>query len=89
MTNSRQITTVILIIVFLALMPAAALAEPGGVVSGLRLWLDDVTVTARGVCWSTSANPTTADSNTTDGTRTGVFTSNITGLIGRTRKGGA
>ncbi len=37
-------------------------------------------VTARGVCWSTSANPTTADSKTTDGTGTGAFVSSITGL---------
>ncbi|NIM15972.1 MAG: hypothetical protein GTO45_28560, partial [Candidatus Aminicenantes bacterium] len=37
-------------------------------------------VTARGVCWSTNVNPTTADNTTTDGTGTGVFTSNITGL---------
>jgi hypothetical protein len=37
-------------------------------------------VTARGVCWSTSVNPTTANSLTTDGTGTGVFTSSITGL---------
>ena len=40
----------------------------------------DKAVTARGVCWSTSANPTTADSHTTDGTGTGTFTSPITGL---------
>ena len=38
------------------------------------------TVTAKGVCWSTSANPTTSDSKTTDGTGTGNFTSSITGL---------
>lgn len=37
-------------------------------------------VTARGVCWSTSANPTIAGSKTTDGTGTGEYTSNITGL---------
>ena len=37
-------------------------------------------ITARGVCWSTSANPTTADSHTTDGTGTGSFSSSITGL---------
>ena len=37
-------------------------------------------VTARGVCWSTSANPTTANSKTTDGTGTDSFTSLITGL---------
>jgi hypothetical protein len=38
------------------------------------------TITARGVCWSTSANPTIADSKTTDGTGTGAFVSNLTGL---------
>ena len=37
-------------------------------------------VTARGVCWSTSANPTTSDSKTTDGTGTGAFTSSIMDL---------
>ncbi len=37
-------------------------------------------VTARGVCWSTSQNPTVSNSHTTDGTGTGSFTSNITGL---------
>jgi hypothetical protein len=38
------------------------------------------TVTARGVCWSTSQNPAISDSHTTDGSGTGSFTSNITGL---------
>ncbi|MDD2297287.1 MAG: FISUMP domain-containing protein [Sphaerochaetaceae bacterium] len=37
-------------------------------------------VTARGVCWRTSENPTTSDSKTTDGTGVGDFTSNLTGL---------
>jgi len=37
-------------------------------------------VTARGVCWSTSINPTTADSLTSDGTGSGAFTSSLTGL---------
>lgn len=37
-------------------------------------------VTASGVCWSTSPNPTTSDSKTTDGEPTGSFTSMITGL---------
>jgi hypothetical protein len=41
-------------------------------------------VTARGVCWSTNANPTTADSKTTDGTGTGAFTSHLTGLTPNT-----
>jgi hypothetical protein len=37
-------------------------------------------VTARGVCWSNASSPTTADSHTTDGSGTGVFVSNLTGL---------
>ncbi|MDQ1237918.1 MAG: hypothetical protein QG577_102, partial [Thermodesulfobacteriota bacterium] len=37
-------------------------------------------VTARGVCWSTSENPTVNDWHTTDGTGTGAFQSTITGL---------
>jgi hypothetical protein len=36
--------------------------------------------TTRGVCWSTSENPTISDSKTEDGTGTGSFTSQITGL---------
>ncbi len=43
------------------------------------------TITARGVCWSTTTGPTTAlTTKTTDGTGTGSFTSAITGLAGGT-----
>jgi len=38
------------------------------------------TVTARGVCWSTSQNPTISDSKTEDGTAARNFTSSISGL---------
>ena len=41
-------------------------------------------ITARGVCWSTSPNPTIANIKTSDGTGAGVFTSSITGLAGLT-----
>lgn len=37
-------------------------------------------VTARGVCWDTSKNPTKSDSKTTDGSGTGSYTSQLTGL---------
>jgi uncharacterized protein (TIGR02145 family) len=40
------------------------------------------TITSRGVCWSTSANPTTSNNKTTNGSGTGSFTSNLTGLSG-------
>lgn len=37
-------------------------------------------VTAKGVCWATTTNPTISNSKTSDGTGTGVYVSNITGL---------
>jgi len=37
-------------------------------------------LTARGVCWSTSANPEITNSKTSDGTATGTYASAITGL---------
>ena len=37
-------------------------------------------VTSRGVCWSTSHNPTISNSHTSNGTGTGDFASNLTGL---------
>ncbi|MFC1734015.1 fibrobacter succinogenes major paralogous domain-containing protein [candidate division KSB1 bacterium] len=38
-------------------------------------------ITARGVCWSTSQTPTISDTKTNDGTGTGSFISNMVGLI--------
>jgi hypothetical protein len=54
---------------------ASTVSSGGNVIYG-----GSSSVTTRGVCWSTSINPTIADSHTTDGTGTGVFTSSITGL---------
>jgi uncharacterized protein (TIGR02145 family) len=43
------------------------------------------TITARGICWSTTTNPTIAlATKTVDGTGTGAFTSSITGLTANT-----
>ena len=42
------------------------------------------TISAKGVCWSTSPNPTTANSKTNDGTGSLNFASSITGLLGST-----
>ena len=41
-------------------------------------------VTARGICWSTTQNPTTAGIHTTDGVGSGPFDSNLTGLTAGT-----
>jgi len=55
--------------------------KPTAAVSGGSI-IDDggTTVTARGVCWSTSQNPTIANSKTEDGSGVGSFTSNISAL---------
>ena len=42
------------------------------------------TVTERGICWSTSHNPTTSGSHANNGTGTGTFTINMTGLTANT-----
>ena len=44
----------------------------------------DFIVTARGVCWNTTDNPTIDDSHTVDGGGAGSFISNITGLTENT-----
>jgi len=41
-------------------------------------------ITAHGVCWSISSNPVVTGNHTSDGTGTGSFTSNITGLTANT-----
>jgi uncharacterized protein (TIGR02145 family) len=42
------------------------------------------TITSRGVCWSTTNNPTISDNKTSDGTGPGIFTSSVSGLSGTT-----
>ena len=41
-------------------------------------------ITARGICWSATTGPTTANSKTTDGTGVGSFTSFLTGMAAST-----
>lgn len=55
-------------------------AQSGGIITSDG----NATVIARGICWSTSANPTTGNSHTTDGNGTGTFTSSLTGLTANT-----
>jgi len=59
---------------------ASAITTSGAASGGNVTSIGSSAVTSRGICWSTTANPTIANSKTTDGTGTGVFTSSITGL---------
>ena len=56
-----------------------------GAVSGGNVTADGgASVTARGVAYGTAPNPTTANSTTSNGTGTGVFTSTLSGLTAST-----
>ena len=60
---------------------AASSVTSTGASSGGNVTSDGgASVSARGVCWSTSSNPTTSNDKTPNGTGTGSFTSTITGL---------
>jgi hypothetical protein len=53
--------------------------------SGGNVTIDGgATVTARGICWSTSANPTIANSFTVNGSGLGSFAGNMSGLLSNT-----
>ncbi|MDP4819438.1 MAG: formylglycine-generating enzyme family protein, partial [Saprospiraceae bacterium] len=82
--NVRSFTTDSILATVLT-TPLASLTD-SSVVSGGNVTLNGgSTVTARGVVWSTSPNPTIVDSKTTDGTGMGTFTSQVTGLNFETR----
>ena len=57
----------------------------GIVVSGGNVFASGTSaITARGVCWSTSENPTLSDSHTIDGSGLGVYETTINGLSANT-----
>jgi hypothetical protein len=59
----------------------ASLITNNSAVSGGNVTNDGgSSITVRGVCWSTDPNPTISDDTTSNGSGTGTFTSNITGL---------
>lgn len=59
---------------------ASSITQVSAVTGGQVVSDGGSAITARGVCWSTSANPTIGNSFTTDGTGIGSFTSSLTGL---------
>lgn len=64
---------------------ATAITATGATCGGNVTDDGNATVTARGVCWSTtSIEPTLSDYHTTDGTGTGTFTSNLASLTSGT-----
>ena len=77
----NQVTTMTIpipLIVFTT--PASAITATTATSGGNIIDGGSSNITSRGVCWSTSQNPTLADNKTNDGTGAGSFTSSITGL---------
>lgn len=65
-------------------VPITGLTSTAAVSGGNVTSIGASAVTAKGVCWSTIPNPTVNDNKTTDGTGTGAYRSNITGLTANT-----
>jgi hypothetical protein len=63
---------------------SASLSVRNGVASGNVTDDSGSTITARGICWNTSINPTTSNSKTVESGTTGAYTSTITGLTSST-----
>ncbi len=59
---------------------ASAITQTGAASGGTITSNGGSVITVSGICWSQTANPTTADTKTTDGTTSGTFASNLTGL---------
>jgi hypothetical protein len=64
--------------------PVTDIAQNTATSGGIVTSDGGATVTARGVCWSTSSGPTTSGNHTTDGSGTGSFVSYLTGLTPNT-----
>jgi hypothetical protein len=80
LTNCKKNATIPVVSTNEATEVTQTTATSGGVISADG----GATVTARGVCWSTSQTPTIADNKTSDGIGAGSFTSAMTGLTANT-----
>ncbi len=69
----------------LTTLPVDNIGETGATSGGTITSDGGAPVTARGVCWSITEEPTLSDPHTENGSGSGAFTSNLTGLTGDTR----
>ena len=64
--------------------PVSSISNTTAITGGNVTTAGSSAVSARGVCWSTSPNPLISGNHSTDGSGTGTFVSNITGLTPNT-----
>ncbi|UCH15292.1 MAG: hypothetical protein JSV22_04830, partial [Bacteroidales bacterium] len=75
-TTGQEITSPVVTTTIISSITESSAQSGGNVTSS-----GGATVTARGVCWNTTGNPKSSEYHTTNGGGTGLFTSNITGLL--------
>lgn len=83
--NSGSIAFVVVFAPTVTTNDPSSVSEGGATCGGNVTSAGTSAVTARGVCWSTAHSPTTSNGHTTDGTGTGGFSSNISGLLDGTK----
>ncbi len=82
--EERTFTTVVGTLPNVSTNDVTSITGDGAVCGGNVTSDGNLTETSCGVCWSTSPNPTINGNKTTNGTGSGSFTSNITGLTENT-----
>jgi uncharacterized protein (TIGR02145 family) len=82
--NQESFTTTAANAVQLITAEVTGLTSVAGISGGYISSDGGTPVTDRGVCWSTSPHPTVLNTKTSDGTGTGTFISNVTGLTNGT-----
>jgi uncharacterized protein (TIGR02145 family) len=83
--NEINFTTITLTAPVLTSTIASSITQNAAISGGNVTSDGNAFITARGVCWSISANPTISDNHTSDGTGIGIFTSNLTVLTLNTK----
>jgi hypothetical protein len=83
--NEVSFTTAEVVVMPVLTTTDVTVITPTSAKSGGNITVGGTTISARGICWSTTANPTVADSKTNNGTGAEVFTSFSTSLAAATK----
>jgi uncharacterized protein (TIGR02145 family) len=78
--NQVSFTTLPIVLPTISTVPISELTSTNAVSGGNTSNNGGGIITANGVCWSTSQNPTIANNVTSEGTGTEIFSSTLTGL---------
>lgn len=81
---SKNEDTVLLVLPTLSTTSCSGITESSANSGGNIISDGGTSILFRGVCWSTNHNPTIADTKSTNGSGSGSFTSNLTGLLPNT-----